>query len=184
LRKTEDLIPIFYARGYHPPYNEGKIAILKGIIKALSLKNIKSVVFNYKYKLEFQDTKSIFENNCVYEVKFEQNIPLISREALFHHSGTLLNVYASLMETLAMPKFLSIEKHICRHGLCIVNIVNCFSYPRIFAKFFSCSPVVLHIYSRKIVADKIFRTLLTKVDKVIASSNSLAYFLEKKIQYR
>jgi glycosyltransferase involved in cell wall biosynthesis len=181
LGKTKDLIPIFYARGYNPPYNEGKIAILRGIIKALSLKNIRSVVFNYKYKLNFQDTKSsIFKNDHVYEVKFEQSIPLISRETLFHKSGNLLNAYTSLMEILAIPKFLSVEKYIYKRGFCIVNMINCFSYPRIFAKFFFSSPVILHIYSRKIIANKTFKTLLNKVDKVIASSNSLAYFLEKK----
>lgn len=178
--KIDNIIPIFYVRGYDPPYTEGHIEVVRSIVKALLLQNIRSVVFNYKYNIGFQNTEYNLKNGeDAGEVKFEQNIPLIDREAIFHQSIKSKIVYASLMETLAIPRFLSIERYMRRHGRCIVNVINCFRYPRIFAKKFSTSPVVLHVYTRETVMKNTIKMLLNRADLVITSSKSLACHLEK-----
>jgi len=180
LGKKDSIIPIFYVRGYNPPYTEGHIAIVKGIVNALSLQNIRSVVFNYKYNVGFQDAECNLKNgDDAGEVRFEENIPLIERDDIFHQNVRLKIAYASLMETLATLRFLSLERYIRRHGRCIVNVINCFRYPRIFAKKLSASPVVLHLYTRKIIMKNSIKMLINRADLVITSSKSLAHHLEK-----
>jgi len=180
LEKIDNIIPIFYIRGYNPPYTEGHIQVVRGIVKGLLLQNIRSVVFNYKYNIEDQNVKHTLKNGeDAGEVKFEQNIPLIDREDIFHQSIKSKIVYASLMETLATPRFLSIERCMCRHRRCVVNIINCFRYPRIFAKKFSTLPVVLHLYKRKIIMKNTTKMIIDKADMVITSSKTLTRHLEK-----
>ena len=180
MEKIDNILPIFYVRGYNPPYNEGHIEVVRNIVKALQLQNIRSVVFNYKYDVSFRNTEYSLKNGeDVDEVKFEQKIPLVDREALFHQSIKSKVVYAAFMETLAMPRFLSIERYLHRHRRCIVNVINCFRYPRIFAKKFSSLPVVLHYYTRKNMMKKTIKMLFNRADLVLTSSKSLACHLEE-----
>jgi mannosyltransferase len=88
--------------------------------------------------------------------------------------------YASLMETLVLPRFLAIERGWGRPRNRIVNIINCFKYPRIFVKKFSTTPVVVHVYTRKIFIKNTIKMLIDKADMVITSSKSLANHLEEE----
>ena len=184
--KVDPIIPIFYVRGYNPPFNEGHIVVVKMMVKSLLLQNIRSIIFNYDYKIE--ENKAIYSRmNCEEngEIIYEQKIPLVKREELFHKNIKSKIGYASLMETINILKFWSIERHLRRKGLCIVNVINCFRYPRIIAKnFFKCDrakpPLILHFYTRKIAMKKTFKMLIDKTDLVITSSKSLASYLEKK----
>jgi len=180
LGKINNIIPIFYVRGYNPPYTEGHIAVVRASVKALLLKKIRSVVFNYKYNIGLQNIECDPKNDqAAGEVKFEQYIPLIDREDIFHQSIKSKIVYASLMETLATPRFLSIERYMSRRGRCIVNLINCFRYPRILTKRFSDLPVVLHVYTRKTIMKNTIKMLIDRADLVVTSSKSLACHLEK-----
>jgi len=180
LGKIDNILPIFYVRGYNPPYTEGHLQVVRGMVKSLLLKNIRSAVFNYKYNIRFQNAEYVLKNGeGAGELKFEQNIPLIDREDIFHQSIKSKIVYASLMETLAIPRFLSIERHIGRYGRCIVNVINCFRYPRILAKKFSDLPVVLHMYTRKAIMKNTIKMLIDRADLVVTSSKSLACHVEK-----
>lgn len=180
MRRIDNIIPIFYVRGYNPPYTEGHVAVVKGIVKALLLQNIRSVVFNHKYDIAHQNPECALKNGeDAGELKFEKKIPLIDREDIFHESIKSKIAYASLMETLALPRFLSVERRMGRSGRCIVNVINCFRYPRIFAKKFSTSPVVLHVYTRKTIMKNTIKVLINRADMVITSSKSLAHHLEK-----
>ena len=179
--KIDNIIPIFYVRGYNPPYTEAHIEVVRSIVKALLLKNIRSVVFNYKYSTDDQNAECTLKNReDAGAVKFEQHIPLIDREDLFHRSIKPKIVYASLMETLATPRFLSIERCMSGHGRCVVNIINCFKYPRIFAKRFSALPIVFHFYKRNMIMENMMRFLVDNIDMIVASSKSLAYHVETK----
>jgi glycosyltransferase involved in cell wall biosynthesis len=183
LGKIDNITPIFYVRGYNPPYTEGHIVIVRNLMKALLLQNIRSVVFNYKYHIGFQNEENNIKNcEDTGKVEFEQYIPLIDRESVFHQGIKSKIVYASLLETLGIPRFLSIEKCMRRSRRCIVNVINCFRYPRIFAKKFSTSPVILHFYTRKTIMKNTIKMLLNRVDLVITSSKSLACHLEKKYE--
>lgn len=180
MRKINKIIPIFYVRGYNSPYTEGHIEVVRCMVKSLLLQNVRSVVFNYKYNINHENAKCRLENDKnTGEIKFEQNIPLIDREEIFHQNIKSKIAYASLMETLATPRFLSTERYMRRYGRCVVNVINCFKYPRILAKGFSTSPVVLHFYNRKIIMRNTTKMLTDKADMVITSSKSLAHHLEK-----
>ncbi len=178
--KIDQVIPVFYVRGYNSPYTEGHIELVRGMAKALLMRNIRSVVFNYRYRLGSQNAEHYPANGEVKgEVKFEQKIPLIDREALFHQNLKSKIVFSSLMETLATPRFFSIERCISRHGRCIANVINSFKYPRILGRGLSKSPVVLHIYARRSITKNTIRMLTNRADLIITSSRSLATHLEK-----
>ena len=176
----ENIIPIFYVRGYNPPYTEGHNEVVRGMVRSLLLQNMRSVIFNYKYNLDDENAKYNLDDENANAVMFEQNVPLIDREDLFHLSIKPRIAYAALMETLAIPRFLSIERYMSRYGRCIVNVVNCFRYPRFFAKKFSELPVVLHLYTRKIMIKNMIKMLLDRADMVITSSKTLASYLAEK----
>jgi glycosyltransferase involved in cell wall biosynthesis len=180
LVKITNLIPIFYVRGYNSPYNEGHIVFVRGMVRALLLQNVRSLVLNYKYNTGIQNAKYNLKNDEDAGVlKYEKNIPYIDRETIFHQNIKPKIIYASLMETLALPKFLSIEKGVSRSKYRIVNVINCFKYPRILAKKFSPSPVVVHVCTRKILMQNMIKMQIDKADMVITSSISLANHLEK-----
>ena len=175
--KIENMIPIFYVRGYNPPYTEGHIVLVRGMVKALLLQNVRSLVFNHTYNVHDPNTEYAKKDEGA--VRFEQKIPLVDRGDMFHRGLTARIGYASFMETLATLKFLSIERHVQRYGNCIVNVINCFAYPRIFAKQISDLPLVLHFYSRRKWIKSIFKMLIRRADLAFTSSRGLADHLEK-----
>jgi len=170
LQRSSGFTPIFYVRGLNPPYTEAHIQVVNNIVKALLLQNIDSIIFNYRYK----------NHQNPNEKKFEQNIPIVYRDEVFHGERKSVAVYSSLMETLATLKFLLIEKNLKFNGRhYVVNIVNCFRYPRVFAKEFLKTPIVLHFYMRKAMMGSLVNIIVDKADKIITSSKSVAHYIEK-----
>jgi len=178
LDKTESVTPIFYMRGFNSPYSEGHIGIARNMMKALSLHRIRSIIFNYKYHV-------CGPKNCgnFGSTKFEQNIPLVERADIFHRASASRSkmIFSLSAETLATLKFLAIEKCIDnKRSHHIVNVVNCFRYPRIFAKRFSKYPIILHFYIRNIPLKNMVGIIADKADTIIVSSKSLANHFEKE----
>lgn len=165
------LCPVFYTRGFNAPYNEGSIKFVNNIVNALNLQKIQCVILNFKYYSRYKEN----EDFCNLPAKtFEQSIPLISKEQALYESKKSMIFYFSLMESLAMLKFLKLEKRL-KHNYdeIIVNLVNCFTYPRIFLRNFFSSPVVLHVYMRSTVTS--FRDILfDRSDMILASSQTVA----------
>jgi glycosyltransferase involved in cell wall biosynthesis len=165
------LCPVFYVRGFNAPYNEGGITFLNNIVNALNLRKIQCVISNFKYNSRYRENENF--SNSPAKI-FEQSIPLISREQVLYENGKSMIFYSSLMESLAMLKFLKLEKRLKHNcGEIIVNLVNCFTYPRIFLQSFFSSPVVLHVHTRSTAAS--FRgALFDRSDMVFASSQTVA----------
>lgn len=180
MEKIDEIIPIFYVRGYDSPYTEGHIEIVRCMVRSLLSKSIKSLIFNYKYKTYDENLNYGVEDRTLPLTKFEQNIPLIDREELFHENRRSKVVYATLMETVLSLKFLLKERYMSRYCHCIVNMVNCFRYPRFLLKKFSPFPVVLQLFARKTAKRETTKMLIDKADVIVASSKSLAYYLQRK----
>lgn len=174
MRKAGKLVPVFYTRGLNAPYTEGHIQIVNTITKSLLLYNIKSLVFNFKYHTDTSKT----QGNLANKFQVEQTVPFVSRdEALSARSGSIF-AYSLFMETLGMPKFLLFESAL-KHRNYIVNIVNCFRYPRILVKKMFKAPVVLHFYMPHLRGRYMLRLLTNKADLIIASSHEVAQHLKE-----
>jgi len=171
--------PIFYTRGANHPYTEGCIQVVNNMMKALSLRGIKSVNFNYKYS-----SISPTNHQTSYQQKVEQKIPLFTREEVFHGERRSIVAYASLMETLTATRLLMAEKSLridqqSNRRTCVVNIVNCFRYPRVIAKTFLRGSIVLHFYMRREIAGSLVNIAIDKADKIVTSSRTVAHYIEK-----
>lgn len=175
MRTEEVITPVFYVRGLNPPYNEGYIQIVNNIIRALATQNLTSVVFNYKYPIHG------FKNPRVHcRQRYDQSIPIIDREMVVHGRKRSIAAYSSLIETIATPKFMSIERVLKSNGSrLIVNMVNCFRYPRVMAKALSKTPIVLHFYMSKTSNGPLVQTILDKADKIITSSQTVATNIQR-----
>jgi len=144
------------------------------MIKALSSQNIESIIFNYRYDVIWPNDQKCDEK------RYEQKIPVVNREEVFHGGRKSVTVYSSLMEMLATLKFLLIEKNLeSKSDRYVVNVVNCFKYPRFFAKCFLKAPIVPHFYSRKAIRGELAKIIIDKADKIITSSKTVANYLEE-----
>ena len=174
MRKARKLVPVFYTRGLNAPYTEGHIQIVNTITKSLLLYGIKSLVFNFKYHTGTSRTKDDFASRF----QVEQAVPFVDRDEAISARSWPIFAYSLIMETLRMPKFLLFERAL-KHRNYIVNIVNCFRYPRIFVKKMFRVPVVLHFYMPHLRGRYMLRLLTNKADLIIASSHEVARYLEE-----
>jgi glycosyltransferase involved in cell wall biosynthesis len=169
---SNDFTPVFYSRGFNAPFTEGHVQILRMIVKSLSLQNIQSVVFNYRYDLAGQKSEQSFGENAFW--RFEQKTPFLRREEVISASERKAVAWASLFETIGSLRFMFVERSITKHRR-IVNITNCFRYPRLLAKKVLRAPVLLHFYKKD--ASNHVRTLIGMSDSFIVTSNSIATYL-------
>lgn len=175
MQDNKVITPIFYVRGMNSPYTEGSIQVVKNIVRALSLRNIESVVFNYRYHVSWRKNREVFR-----EKRYEQNIPFLNRETVFHERKKSLVTYSSLMEAIATLKFMSIEKSLKSNGhRYITNVVNCFKYPRVLTKALLKTPLIVHFYTRKTTNGSLFQAIVDKADRIIVSSQTMASQIRK-----
>ena len=174
MRRTENLSPVFYTRGLNAPFTEGHIQIVRMITKSLLLYGTQSVIFNFKYNVG----ESHAGDDLACKFRIEQRIPKVSRNNVLSGRGRSIFAYSLLMETLGTPKFL-LSEHALRHENYIVNIVNCFRYPRIFAKKILKAPVVLHFYIPHLRGRYMLRLFGNEADLFIASSQGVAQYLDE-----
>lgn len=173
MKRTEKFTPVFYTRGLNAPFTEGHIQITRMIMKSLLLQGIQSVIFNFKYHV----SESCARNDLASKFRMEQRIPKVSRNDVLSGRSKSIFAYSLLMETLGTPKFLLFENAL-KHESCVVNIVNCFRYPRIFVKKMLKAPVVLHFYIPHLRGRYMLRLFGNKADLFIASSQGVAQYLE------
>lgn len=177
MRESRKIQAIFYVRGFNTPYNEGHIQNVKSIIKSLETQHVKSIIFNYRYRNSETDFEESFCGN-----KFEKKIPIVWRDDILQRSERSTVAYSSLMETLATPKFLLLEKLLNRKDVAsIVNITNCFTYPRMLSNIFLQHNIVLHFYMRNINGTRLMEKLTHKAKKIIVSSETVAQYVRKKL---
>lgn len=175
MKRSNCFTPIFYVRGLNPPYTEGHIQIVNNMVRALLSQDIGSIIFNYRYNLIHSEN-----HKAQKEERFEQTIPIVYREDVFHGGRHSILAYSSLMETLATLKFLSVEKNLISSGrYYVVNIVNAFRYPRILVKKLLKVPIVAHFYMRKAILKSLVKLVVDKADTIITSSQTVAHHLEK-----
>jgi glycosyltransferase involved in cell wall biosynthesis len=172
MQRFKEFIPIFYTRGLNAPYTEGHIQIARMIMKSLLLFGINSLVLNFKYHVGEPQTEDYF----IRESRIQQRIPFFSRDQVFSGNSAILT-YSMLMETLTTPRLLLFENAL-KQRTCVVNIVNCFRYPRIFVKKMSSSPLILHFYFPHLHGRYMMSLFANKADMIIASSQGVAQFLE------
>lgn len=171
-KMIDEFVPIFYSRGFNEPFIEGHIQILRMIVKALSYQNVKSVVFNYQYGSAERNLVQSLGADCL---KIEQKIPFLGREEVISAKEKSVVAWASLFEAIASLRFMSAEKRINKRRR-IVNIINCFRYPRLLAKAFLGAPVLLHLYKRDALSQ--LRSLTRISDLFLVTSNSIATHLK------
>jgi glycosyltransferase involved in cell wall biosynthesis len=173
MKKVQNVIPVFYARCVNAPYTEGHIQMIRMLTKSLLLYNIKSIIFNFKYGVN----RLTFEDSYVSKHRIEQYIPLVTRDSLYKFSAPTA-AYALSMETLKTLRFFLLEKTLKSKG-CVVNIVNCSRYPRMFLRRLSRAPIILHFYMPNIRLRPMTRMLAKKANLIIASSYTLSQYLEE-----
>jgi len=174
MQRPGKFIPVFYTKGLNAPYTEGHIQIVRMITKSLMLYGIKSVIFNFKYHVDESQT----EDDFIREFRIQQDIPIISRESLISSRRRGILAYSLLMETLTLPRFLLFENAL-KHRNYVVNIVNCFRYPRIFVKKMLKAPIILHFYFPHLHGRYMMKLFANKADLIIASSQGVAQYLKK-----
>lgn len=167
------LIPIFYTRGLNPPYTEGHIKVVRTMIKSLLLRNVRSIVFNYKYRLDqTQDKVDLFA------IQHEKIMPLLSRDAILSGKGPI-TIWASLAESLLGLDFIIAEKLMTEKcGRKVTNLVNSFRYFRALTNMLLKSPMVFHFYMSGVVNSFFTRIMTKHADAIISSSYNVASFLE------
>jgi len=139
------------------------------------LYGIKSVIFNFKYDINEPQA----EDDFIREFRIQQRIPIISRESVISSRRKALLAYSLLMETIKMPKFFLFENAL-KHRNCVVNIVNCFRYPRIFVKKMLKAPIILHFYFPHLHGQYMIKLFANEADLIIASSQGVAQYLKKQ----
>lgn len=165
---------IFYVRGFNSPYTEGHITVVRNIVKALSLANVSSHIFNFKYRCGSHAE----EDRASYAVhKYERSIPFVDRDSILHRKNKMMVIYASLAETCAGLRFLATEKRLRSTTRCVANVVNCFRFPRVALKELFAWPTVLHLYMRSEYRG-MTRAALDMCDEIIVSSKGVARYVE------
>ena len=175
LHDKKAITPIFYVRGLNNPYNEGHIQVVNNLVKALLSQKIESIVLNYKYKINSDNTRENFLSK-----RYEQKIPFFFRETVFHERKKSVVAYSSLMEAILTPKFILTEKSFTSHGhYCVTNVTNCFKYPRVLAKFIFKNPLVVHFYIGQSSNGSLTKVILDKADAIVVSSKTVAMHIQK-----
>jgi glycosyltransferase involved in cell wall biosynthesis len=173
MQGVQKIIPVFYARGVNAPYTEGHIQVVRMMAKSLSLQNVKSMIFNFKYGVN----QLITEDSDISSQRIDQCIPLIRRDSMYKFNPPI-SAYALSMETLKTLKFFLIENSL-RGNKCVVNIVNCSRYPRMLLAGLSKVPIILHFYMLNIRLKTMTRALTDKADLIIVSSKAISHSLEE-----
>jgi len=171
-KRSPIFVPVFYTKGLNAPFTEGHIQIVRMMVKSLMLCGIKSVVLNFKYNVG----EEYNQDHLINEFRIQQRIPITSRESIIFGGSRALLAYSLLMETMMMPRFLLFETALKQRDY-VVNIVNCFRYPRIFVKKLFKAPVILHFYFRHTHGRRMIKLFAKKADKFIASSHDIARYL-------
>jgi len=164
---------VFYTRCVNAPYTEGHIQVVRMMTKSLLLHGVKSILFNFDYSV----ARSTIEDRHVCKYRIDQKIPLVTRDSLYRFSAPIA-AYAVSMEALKTLRFFSLEKALKRDNY-VVNIVNCSRYPRMFLRGLSTAPIILHFYMSNVRLKPMTRILTEKADLIMASSYTLAQYLEK-----
>jgi len=175
MQRSGKFIPVFYTKGLNAPYTEGHIQIVRMIVRSLMLYGIKSVIFNFKYDVD----EPYAEDDLLREFRIQQRIPLISRESMISSRRRAILAYSLLMETIKVPKFLLFENAL-KHRNYVVNIVNCFRYPRIFVKKMLKAPIILHFYFPHLHGRYMMTLFANEADLIIASSQGVAQYLKRQ----
>ena len=80
------------------------------------------------------------------------------------------------METIKIPRFLLFENKLKNRDY-VVNIVNCFRYPRVFVKKFLPAPLILHFYFPHQHGRLMMKLFANQADLIIASSHGVSQYL-------
>lgn len=167
------MLPVFYTRCVNAPYNEGHIQVIRMMTKSLLLYNVKSIIFNFRYGIN----QLAVEDRHVSRHRIEQNIPFVARDALYNFSIPIV-AFALSIETLKTVRFLLLENTL-KSNSCVINIVNCSPYPRIFLSKLSKVPVILHFYMPNVRLRPLTKIVTEKANLIIASSYTMSRYLEK-----
>jgi glycosyltransferase involved in cell wall biosynthesis len=175
MQRSANFVPVFYTKGLNAPYTEGHIQIARLLVKSLMLCGTKSVIFNFKYDIDEPHA----EDDFIEEFRIEQKIPIFSRESVISSRRKAILAYSLLIETIKVPEFLLFENSL-KHRNYVVNIVNCFRYPRLFVKKLFKAPIILHFYFPHLNGKYMTMLFADKADLIIASSKSVAQYLKKQ----
>jgi glycosyltransferase involved in cell wall biosynthesis len=166
-----DYLPVFYARCFNEPYTEGHIQILRLMLRSLESQNIQCRVFNYKYGSEGL-TKAPPSN------VMDTKIPVVSRDDAISVRDNKALLLTMFFEAIKLPTFLRAEKQISKKNP-IINITNCFRYPRLLMKKINGSRIVTHVYMQE--EHSSLDSLLGYSDLFIVSSNTISKHLHSSL---